>query len=206
MNEVRIGTIYPAMPPIDQQVSGAPPLVSNPQFLAPGTAYITRGPEVPSPFEWSPPSINDAISRVVWVTARTFAEVQKRERRWNAALAGMRDSMQTLTNEISSLKSEIQRLERSRAYVVPLTTLTADNFRMTQQIPVTIEGDGEDFTASFVEANISASGETEADAIANFKESLLSSYEVLEGLTPNQLAPLPARQWGILQNVVRRTD
>ncbi|MFZ0772615.1 MAG: hypothetical protein WCA49_06490 [Candidatus Sulfotelmatobacter sp.] len=77
---------------------------------------------------------------------------------------------------------------------------------MTQQIPVTIEGDGEDFTASFVEANISASGETEADAIANFKESLLSSYEVLEGLTPNQLAPLPARQWGILQNVVRRTD
>jgi predicted RNase H-like HicB family nuclease len=77
---------------------------------------------------------------------------------------------------------------------------------MINQIPVTIEGDGEDFTASFVEGNISASGETEADAIANFKESLLSTYEVLEGLTPQQRGPLPTRQWEILQNVVRRAD
>ena len=71
---------------------------------------------------------------------------------------------------------------------------------------MTIEGDGEDFTATFVEANVSASGETEADAIANFKDSLLSSYELLESLPPNQLGPLPTRQWDILQDVVKRTD
>jgi hypothetical protein len=77
---------------------------------------------------------------------------------------------------------------------------------MVEQIPVTIEGDGEDFTATFVEANVSASGETEADAIANFKDSLLSSFEILEGMSADDLGPLPSRQWAILHNVVRRTE
>ncbi|MBZ5664851.1 MAG: hypothetical protein LAO30_09635 [Acidobacteriia bacterium] len=77
---------------------------------------------------------------------------------------------------------------------------------MIQQIPVTIEGDGEDFTATFVEANVSASGETEADAIANFKDSLLSSYEILEEMPSNELGPLPTRQWAILRDVVKRIE
>ena len=122
------------------------------------------------------------------------------------ALVAMRDKIDTLTHEVSGLRCEIQRLQQSRVYVVPLTTLAPSPFQMVQQIPVTIEGDGEDFTATFVEANVSASGETEADAIANFKDSLLSSYELLESLPPNQLGPLPTRQWDILQDVVKRTD
>jgi hypothetical protein len=117
----------------------------------------------------------------------------------------MRDEINSVSQQLAELKQEILRLQSLRAYVVPLTTLSSE-FQLTQPIPVTIEGCDENFIATFTEANISASGETEGDAIANFKDSLVSSYQVLEAMPSDKLGPLPARQWKVLQNVVRRTS
>jgi hypothetical protein len=206
MNETQFGAFIPPISPLDPQSPEGSSLVSTrPQFLTPGIYPFSPGAQEVWGGQWSPPNLKDAIAGVMWTARRIFSETQRRERRWNVALVAMKDKVDTLTHEVVGLKGEIQRLQQCRVYVVPLTTLTP-SFRMVQQIPVTIEGDGEDFTATFVEANVSASGETEADAIANFKDSLLSSYEVLENLPPTQLGPLPARQWEILQNVVKRTD
>jgi hypothetical protein len=156
---------------------------------------------------WSPPTGSDPfISGMMLAVHRIVVESQQRQQRWNSTVMVMRESVRTLTNEVAMLKCEIQRLHNLRTYVVPLATLRPEPFQMLHQIPVTIEGDGEDFTATFVEANVSASGETEADAIANFKDSLVSSYEVLEASPPEQLGPLPSRQWDVLQNVIKRTD
>lgn len=127
-----------------------------------------------------------------------------RERQRNVAIAAMRDEISSVSQQLAELKREILRLQSLRAYVVPLTTLSSE-FQLTQPIPVTIEGEDENFTATFAEANISASGETEGDAIANFKDSLVASYQVLEATPANKLGPLPDRQWKVLQNVVRRT-
>jgi hypothetical protein len=207
MNEVQFGTIYGLFSSPDQQFPGESFLVPHQQqFLARGTYQFAKAGQEILSGDWNPPDVNDALSGAVWAATRMFIEIQRRERRWNMAFGTMKDNIQALTSEVSGLKCEIQRLQQSRVYVVPLTTLAPGPLHMIQQIPVTVEGGGEDFTATFVEANVSASGETEADAIANFKDSLLSSYEVLEGLQPNQLGPLPARQWGVLQNVIKRTD
>jgi hypothetical protein len=202
-NDVRFETILAQIHP-DQRLSGIP----TQQHFIPHGAYqlsLVGGQEVLQG-ELLPPEGNEVLYGAVWAATRMLAEMQKRQRSWNMAFASMRDNIRGLAREVSDLKCEIQRLQQSHAYVVPLTTLAPSPFRMVQQIPVTIEGDGEDFTATFVEANVSASGETEADAIANFKASLLSSYELLESLPPNQLGPLPTRQWDILQDVVKRTD
>jgi len=115
----------------------------------------------------------------------------------------MRNEINSVSQQLAELKQEILRLQSLRAYVVPLTTLSSE-FHLTQPIPVTIEGCDENFIATFAEANISASGETEGDAIANFKDSLVSSYQLLEAMRSDNLGPLPARQWKVLQNVVRR--
>lgn len=154
--------------------------------------------------KWPSPNAKDALTGVVWVATRVFAEAQRRERRWNVALVAMKDEIQSLSRQLNELSQEIGRLQNLRSYVVPLTTLSP-GFQMRQQIPVTIEGDGENFTATFVEANVSASGETEGDAIANFKDSLVSRYDVLASMPGNQLGPLPARQWEVLHSVVSRT-
>jgi hypothetical protein len=153
---------------------------------------------------WFQPNTKAAITDAVW--ARTaFTEGQRPESRWNAALVAVKDEIRSLSHQLNELRQEISGLQNSRTYVVPLTTLSPA-FQMTEKIPVTIEGDGESFTATFVEANISASGETEGDAIANFKESLMSTYEILEHLPASQLGELPTRQWSILQRIVRRSE
>jgi len=127
------------------------------------------------------------------------------ERQQNIEIAAMRGEIRSVSQQLAELKQEILRLQSLRAYVVPLTTLSAE-FQLSQPIPVTIEGDDDSFTATFAEANISASGETEADAIANFKDSMVSSYQVLEAMPADQLGPLPERQWKVLQNVVHRAE
>lgn len=128
-----------------------------------------------------------------------------REQHLNVTISAMRGEINTISQQLTELKQEILRLQSLRSYVVSLTTLSA-GFSLKQPIPVTIEGDDENFTATFVEANISASGETESDAIANFKDALVSSYQVLADLPGNQFGPLPARQWEVLRNVVNPTQ
>lgn len=132
-----------------------------------------------------------------------FTEYQQQ---WSVTALSLADNIRTLTKEMDELKEEIRQLSKLRTFVVPLTTLAPAPFQITQQIPVTIEGDGEEFTATFTEANVSASGETEADAIANFKDSLVSSFEILEELPASRLGPLPMRQWTVLKNVLRRHE
>jgi hypothetical protein len=134
------------------------------------------------------------------VTQLALAE----QRRWSLTVLSLEDNIRHLTTEMEALREEIRQICRTRTFVVPLTTLSPSPFQITRQIPVTIEGDGEDFTATFTEANISASGETEADAIANFKESLVSTYAFLESLPATERGPLPARQWEVLRNALTR--
>jgi len=127
-------------------------------------------------------------------------------RQWSLTILSLENNIRDLTREMDELKDEIRQLCKIRTFVVPLSTLSPAPYQITQQIPVTIEGDGEEFTATFTEANVSATGETEADAIANFKDSLLSCYQLLEKKTPDQLGPLPTRQWTVIKGVVKRTE
>jgi hypothetical protein len=128
------------------------------------------------------------------------------QQQWSLTVLSLQDSIRSLTREMQELRDEVRQLCRMRAFVVPLTTLSPGPLQITQHIPITIEGNGEEFTATFTEANISASGETEADAIANFKDSLVSSFKLLESKNAAELGPLPTRQWGILNQVIKRAD
>lgn len=132
--------------------------------------------------------------------------ITEHQRQWSLTILSLENNICDLTREMDELKDEIRQLCKTRRFVVPLSTLSPAPYQITQQIPVTIEGDGEEFTATFTEANVSASGETEADAIANFKDSLLSCYQLLEKKTPEQLGPLPTRQWTVIKGVVKRTE
>jgi hypothetical protein len=136
----------------------------------------------------------------------TQLAIVEQQNQWSFTVLSLENNIRILTAEMEGLKEEIRHLCRTRTFVVPLTTLEPGPFQITQQIPVTIQGDGEDFTATFTEANVSASGETEADAIANFKESLVSRFEILQSKSAKELGPLPARQWRILQSVVKRVE
>jgi predicted RNase H-like HicB family nuclease len=185
---------------LDQPISVSQnyfPLPIGHGYFGGGQGMFHRDSFSPSPIYANDPFIFLGIMQFAF---------EAQQQRWNLTIFSLEDSIRTLTSEMNELKVEIQQLCKTRTFVIPLTTLAPEPFQIVQQIPVTIEGDGEDFTATFTEANVSASGETEADAIANFKESLLSCYEVLEEMPANQLGPLPTRQWSILRSVLRRIE
>ena len=134
--------------------------------------------------------------------------IEHRPQRWKSEddTIALKESIQDLVQQVRQLRAEIISLQSTRTFVVTLTTLAPEPFQITHPIPVTVEGNGEDFTATFIEANISASGDTEADALSSFKDSLLSSYELFESMSPDKLGPLPTRQWSILKTVVKRAE
>jgi predicted RNase H-like HicB family nuclease len=141
----------------------------------------------------------------VWMQAVWNFQVETRllQSRWSETVIGLTNSVGSIQEKIDGLTSALDRLAEQRTFVVPLTTLAPDEpLQMRLNIPATIEGDGEDFTATFTEANVSASGDTEADAIANLKESIAATYKILAAIPASEMTPLPARQWSVLKNVI----
>ncbi|MFZ0962452.1 MAG: hypothetical protein WAO35_16260 [Terriglobia bacterium] len=132
--------------------------------------------------------------------------IESLQKNLDVSIVSLKENIRSLVSEVQELRVEIQQLRKERTFVIPLTTLAPQPFQMTLQIPATIDGDGEDYTATFMEANVSASGESEADAIANFKDMLVSTYKTLEEIPAQELGPLPSRQWAILKSVVKRSE
>jgi hypothetical protein len=199
--------------------------MSDSQMTIPsqGTETIPIPPDQAMFYSWNPENWNIAFGQIGGgILANSFNPVSiniynpsiylqvtqlalaEQQRKWSLTVLSLEDNIRHLTTEMEELREEIRQLCRMRTFVIPLTTLAPEPFQITRQIPVTIQGDGEDFTATFTEANISASGETEADAIANFKDSLVSSFELLEKKNSDELGPLPTRQWRVLSSTVSR--
>jgi hypothetical protein len=75
---------------------------------------------------------------------------------------------------------------------------------LLKQIPVVVQGSGDAFVASFVDANINASGCTETDAVDHLKDMLLARLEYLSGLPEKALGPALVKQLAVLREFIRR--
>lgn len=71
------------------------------------------------------------------------------------------------------------------------------------QIPIVIRPAGEAYEASFFDANIHASGDTEEEALRNLKALILDVFDDLSSLKPEEMGPEPARQHRVLNHYIR---
>jgi len=90
--------------------------------------------------------------------------------------------------------------------VVPITTFAPEPFEVIQPLSAVIQPNGEEHLATFFDANINASGETQEEAFANLKDVLLSTFQMLERMSESQLGPGPKRQRAVLSACIRRTN
>jgi hypothetical protein len=60
------------------------------------------------------------------------------------------------------------------------------------------------FTATFFDANIGSSGDTEEEAINNLRTLIIDTFELLESKQPEQLGIEPRRQLAILRSLIRK--
>ena len=95
-------------------------------------------------------------------------------------------------------------LEISKPFIVPVQTLAPAPYELLKPIQVLVMADGDEFVASFVDANIASGGATIEEAVENFKDILISTLEVLEAHRPEQLGPAPTKQLAVLREFIRK--
>jgi predicted RNase H-like HicB family nuclease len=135
----------------------------------------------------------ESISDVV---AQTYATLEKK---WHEVL-----SFRLLQSEVLRLRTRVEDLEHSRPACAPIQSLTPEPYEVIRPFQVVIGPRGDEFVASFLDANIGASGCSEAEALANLKETILSTFEILEEHEEARLGPGPLRQLQLLRQFIRR--
>lgn len=83
-------------------------------------------------------------------------------------------------------------------------TVAPELYRVIKPIPVTIQKEEENFTASWFDANIHMSGDNEQEAFDNLRALVLDMFESVNQENPAMLGPEPARQRAVLEEYLSR--
>lgn len=117
-------------------------------------------------------------------------------------MAGER--MACIEQDLLALKAQVSELQRGCTAVVPIDTLAPESLEVTRPFHVTVEPYEDEYRASFVDANLSAFGETRNEAVWALKDILAATFEMLSDLGEARLGPGPARQFQVLREFIRK--
>jgi hypothetical protein len=113
-------------------------------------------------------------------------------------------TIEKLQRDVRKLQKEVALLRRSRTVTVPITTLEPEPYELVTPISIVLRPDeGGGFIASYFDANVNASGDNEQDAVANFKDILVSLYEILTK-EEHRLGRGLGGQLAVLRTIIRR--
>lgn len=114
---------------------------------------------------------------------------------------------------ISELETRLRRLERrvdqlvgrgTASLIVSITTVAPEPYEILRPIHVVIHASEEDYVASFFDANVYASGDTEEEALRNLASRILDAFDTLSEEPYDTLGPEPQRQLTVLREFVTR--
>jgi hypothetical protein len=117
------------------------------------------------------------------------------------------EAVERLETKIDQLLKKLDETSsRPQSILVPIETLAPEPYDLLRPFTTVITRSGEEFEASMFDAGIFASGDTEEDAVANLKDTLIDTYERLNELADDQLGPGPLKQKNILNNLIRKVE
>lgn len=114
----------------------------------------------------------------------------------------LRQQFSGLEQRLMQAIDEIVQQADCRSWTVYITTLGVDAYQLARDIPVTVRFTGDDYVARFTDANVGASGDSEQEAIDNFKEVLVAKFELLDGLMEDKIGPGPSRDLRALRQLI----
>lgn len=140
---------------------------------------------------------------------RTLLEVQapiKETAVLGRELPGLVDLQQSTLRNASELLRGLRELTlaRTASIIVPITTLAPEPFELIRDISVVVQPVEHGFTATFFDANISSSGDTQEEAVSSLKSLIAEIFEDLKSEPPERLGPEPTRQLAVLSAFLRR--
>jgi predicted RNase H-like HicB family nuclease len=118
------------------------------------------------------------------------------------AVIEARIDIAALTQQANSISHRLTRIERGGLpFTATVNDLYPSRYEVKKPIYVCIESDGEEFVATFHDADVSASGETHAEALCNLKDYIVALFEDL-ALDADSLGPGPNRQYEVLKRFI----
>ena len=118
-----------------------------------------------------------------------------------AALAKIESEICSLRNELETLKETMA--PREATLRVPIQSLDPEPFEVASPLEAVIRPSGDGFVATFFDANVNASGETETEAFDNLKDMLVATFTEFTRLGEDRLGPGPTRQLAVLKRFLR---
>jgi predicted DNA-binding antitoxin AbrB/MazE fold protein len=91
----------------------------------------------------------------------------------------------------------------SPSVVVPITAFEPEPFELIRSIPVVVQQTDDGYLATFFDANIGITGDTNEEAVANLRLLLVDVFEELEA-EEAQLGPQMVRQLAVLRSFMKR--
>jgi hypothetical protein len=85
---------------------------------------------------------------------------------------------------------------------VPINTFAPEPYELRQPLLFVLQREGDAFIASFFDANVHASGDTQEEAFRNLKSLVLDVFDSLCAEPPGKLGPEPRRQLAVLQEFI----
>lgn len=107
-------------------------------------------------------------------------------------------------SRLDRLEQAVRALaERIDPVTLQISTFAPEPYEVLRPIPVLIRPEGDEFVASFVEANVNASGETQQEAFESLKALVLDVFDSLRSHPAGKLGPEPARRLAVLRDFIR---
>ena len=159
---------------------------------APGECVLIDAPRKPSPTvdEWQ---------RLMPELFQTW--VNDLVRNWQD-----NSRVEVLSREILLLKRRLTQLEAQTSCIVPIMSLHPEPYKIIQTINAVVRLVDDEYTATFFDANISTTGDTDMEAIANLKDLIAGTFDMLSAHESDRLAPGPERQLSVLETYIKKVD
>ena len=109
-----------------------------------------------------------------------------------------------LTGRVHVLESKLSEMSTSGSVIVPITTFAPEPFDLLKEIKVVVRPSGNEFLASFFDANVNTAGCNETDAVNSLKEMLLRRFDYLDKMPTEKLGPAIVKQIAVLRTFIRR--
>ena len=133
------------------------------------------------------------------VQALFLAAFQELSAKWEASAR-----LDALYRQVLLLSNRCDMLEHLKTISVPIETFAPEPYNLIKPFHVVVRFEQDQYIASFYDANLSDSGDTQEEAVSNLKDILLSTYDILTGMSEDELGPGPLQQRKVLEEFVRK--
>jgi len=137
------------------------------------------------------PGIKKAAPKTV---ARRKAALKKLLSKSHPAFAGRLTRLEKLCENSSSA-----------SVCVPISTLAPEPFDVIKNFYVVVQSEEDCYVATLFDANISSSGDSQEEAVANVIDLTVMIFRSLENEDDSKLGPAIVRQKHALQSLIRRS-